>query len=419
MLALLGEVRARLLGEGVGGQDGCDDNGDGRRWEGSGRFLIIGTLNETLLGLIGGEEVWGLKGEEVLTRGGYSERAQGWLERERERLRREGRKQGEEGVVAGVSIPYVKWIILPAAATVLPATATATAIAAGGDMGIIPESISGTDEETNFDDGDGGGGGGGGRSNNTNDNLDGGGITVIKGTNSMSTQTPSPSINPHQQTKPLLPQGGNYFFSKVRQEEFQTVIRRTKIPRTEETLAQLGNVAVRYRRPSSPPPPPPRPSLSLSLPATITANPTTTKPSQTTTITTSTATAANGQNDEQAATPVEEEQDHLIAWAFLGLDGSLSSLHVEPPHRGRGIAKAITRKLVENLALDPLEMGFRTTPLADDGEGNGDGWVSADVAVTNEESKGVVRGVGGKEGWRVRWVSVDLERVGMVAGGVG
>lgn len=35
----------------------------------------------------------------------------------------------------------------------------------------------------------------------------------------------------------------------------------------------------------------------------------------------------------------KEERGPLVAWAFLGPDGSLTSLHVEPAFRGRGIAK--------------------------------------------------------------------------------
>lgn len=42
---------------------------------------------------------------------------------------------------------------------------------------------------------------------------------------------------------------------------------------------------------------------------------------------------------------------------------------------------------------------------------DGRGWVSGDVAVGNEGSEGVMRGVGGKRVWTVRWVAVDLERL--------
>ena len=400
ILALLGEVRAVLLGQGENRDEHEHDDGKGG---GKGRFLVIGTLNETLLGLMGGEEVWGLKGEEVLTRGGYSERAWAWLERERERLKREGRERGEEGVVAGVSVAYMKWIIVPETATpLLPASA-----AAGKDVTIIPASVSGTTDGgiTIDDDDDGGGREGHNNNDNTNNNKNnGGGIIMIhNGTDSTSTQTPSTSTSTSTHTHrpknpPLLPKGGNYHFSKARREEFQTVIRSTAIPRTEETLAQLGNVSVRYRRPPSLPPSSP-PSPATASPTAIITNPT--------------AVEGDTTKNKQAPTSDAEQEGELVAWAFLSHDGSLSSLHVTPAHRGQGLAKAITRKLMQELVQDPLGMGFHARLGGDDDDdGAVRGWVSADVAVGNEESKGVVRGVGGKEGWRVRWVSVDLGRVG-------
>lgn len=423
-MALLGEVRGVLLGRGDNGDE--DEHDDGKR-EGRGRFLVIGTLNETLLGLIGGEEVWGLKGEEVLTRGGYSERARGWLERERERLKREGRERGEEGVVAGVTVPYMKWIITPETNTALLPAATA---AEGEDMVIMPASISGTTDEGTTTIDDGGSEGQNSNNNNTNNNDRDGIIAINERTDSTSKQTPSTSTPARTHRPPLLPAGENYHFSKVRLEELQTVVRSTAIPRTEEKLAQLGNVGVRYQPPPSPSSSSP-PSPSLPATATPTATPTITTNSQTTTTTAEIDSNHPAHKEENE----DDEKGSLVAWAFLSQDGSLSSLYVSPSHRGQGLAKAVVRKLMQELLSDPLGMGFQMAPLSmgfltktlggsfhaqlgDVGDG-ATGWVSADVAVSNEESKGVVRAVGGKEGWRVRWVSVDLGRVGVVGGGVG
>ena len=110
-----------------------------------------------------------------------------------------------------------------------------------------------------------------------------------------------------------------------------------------------------------------------------------------------------------------EGKGELIAWAFLGVDCSLSSLYAEPQHCGKGLAKAVTRKLFEELAKDPLSEGFRPLErhtLAD-GVETWAGWAHADISINNMESAGVMKGLGGKDGWRVRWVSVDLERVGL------
>ena len=42
------------------------------------------------------------------------------------------------------------------------------------------------------------------------------------------------------------------------------------------------------------------------------------------------------------------------------------------------------------------------------GDEEEEGWAHSDVAESNVESAGVARGLGGKVGWRVRWVGVDL-----------
>lgn len=100
----------------------------------------------------------------------------------------------------------------------------------------------------------------------------------------------------------------------------------------------------------------------------------------------------------------EEEDDggRPIAWAFLGLDASLTSLHVEPEWRGRGLAKAVAVKLFRD------EMGsFRGVG----GEGEMDGLKHADVALDNHESTGVCVSLGGKGAWDLYWVRVSLERV--------
>ncbi|KAH7060571.1 hypothetical protein B0J12DRAFT_649330 [Macrophomina phaseolina] len=96
---------------------------------------------------------------------------------------------------------------------------------------------------------------------------------------------------------------------------------------------------------------------------------------------------------------VEDEEAQMpVAWAFLAVDGSLSTLHVEPEYRGKGLAKAMGRKL------------FRDGLVAFGDEL--DGLAHADVALENKESNGVCKSLGGiDEGWHVYWVRIDLERV--------
>lgn len=84
-----------------------------------------------------------------------------------------------------------------------------------------------------------------------------------------------------------------------------------------------------------------------------------------------------------------------ISWAFAGLDGSLSSLHVEPEYRGLGLAKAVAAKLFRHIASE-----------------GGTDWNQSNVAFGNVASEGVCRSLRGVEGWSVWWVLVDATKVG-------
>ncbi|GAP86165.1 putative gnat family protein [Rosellinia necatrix] len=83
----------------------------------------------------------------------------------------------------------------------------------------------------------------------------------------------------------------------------------------------------------------------------------------------------------------------LVAWAFLGPDSSLSSLHCEEPYRGRGIAKAVAVRVLRD-------------HLKDYGDDDGYGW--ADVALDNAQSQGVCRSLNGKVKWRTSWNRLNL-----------
>ncbi|KAK5663289.1 hypothetical protein OQA88_3716 [Cercophora sp. LCS_1] len=85
-----------------------------------------------------------------------------------------------------------------------------------------------------------------------------------------------------------------------------------------------------------------------------------------------------------------------VAWAFLGLDGTLMTLHVEEDYRGRGLAKAVACRLMRD-------------HLGDFGD---DGWGAADVLVSNHKSQAVCRSIGGKVAWTCSWAILDLTTVG-------
>lgn len=91
-----------------------------------------------------------------------------------------------------------------------------------------------------------------------------------------------------------------------------------------------------------------------------------------------------------------------VAWAFVGLDGSLTTLHVEGDWRGLGLAKKLTAKLFrEELDLPVV-----------DGEGKGterEGTMAHSVVIRwNEASMRVMRSLGGESQWWCYWVQVMI-----------
>jgi hypothetical protein len=96
----------------------------------------------------------------------------------------------------------------------------------------------------------------------------------------------------------------------------------------------------------------------------------------------------------------EEQSDKPVAWTFLGLDGSLTTLHTEPEQRGKGIAKAVAAKIMRDWAPG----------LAIDASGNA--WAHADVYLGNTQSESVCRSLGGNQVWKDYWVRIDLEKAG-------
>lgn len=92
----------------------------------------------------------------------------------------------------------------------------------------------------------------------------------------------------------------------------------------------------------------------------------------------------------------EESTDKPVAWTFLGLDGSLTTLHTEDEWRGKGIAKAVAVKIFKEHAPG----------LAIDEDGNA--WAHADVYVGNVQSESVCRSLGGRPSVKILWVRIDL-----------
>lgn len=91
----------------------------------------------------------------------------------------------------------------------------------------------------------------------------------------------------------------------------------------------------------------------------------------------------------------ERAGDAPVAWVFAGLDASLTTLHVEPQYRGRGVAKAVTIKLFgEQMGRYFIDGAERVA--------------HAHVAEGNEASIRVCESLGGKPSWGVCWLRIDL-----------
>ncbi|OQE37211.1 hypothetical protein PENCOP_c010G01297 [Penicillium coprophilum] len=98
-----------------------------------------------------------------------------------------------------------------------------------------------------------------------------------------------------------------------------------------------------------------------------------------------------------------------IAWGFLGVDGALATLHVEPEHRGRGLAvplcKAIIRRgmSVNGVfgagGLDSQDSQTRERVGA---------WAHTEVAGYNKASRRVMEKIGGQVLTTVTWTIIEL-----------
>ncbi|KAK4565276.1 hypothetical protein LTR86_003893 [Recurvomyces mirabilis] len=150
-------------------------------------------------------------------------------------------------------------------------------------------------------------------------------------------------------TPPDLPK--DLYWGTLSPTHFPLVRSRTPIPRQEKTMAVLPNLAIYPIQRS--------------------------RPSKT--------------------SPEHDPVPNPIAWAFIGLDGSLTTLHVEPSYRNRGLAKALTTKLFRENMSGFWEGGAEETK-----------WAHGYVVVGNEASSGMCRSLGGRSEWECYWVRVDL-----------
>ena len=149
-------------------------------------------------------------------------------------------------------------------------------------------------------------------------------------------------------------EGEEFEFRPLQRGHLQTVMDRTVIPRTMQTLASLGSVGL-FRV-----------------------------------------------ADQEGEVRIERPEEMPIAWGFLGTDSSVSSLHTEDEYRGQGVAVLVAEELLTRIgdAFEGLEY-----------EGMTDVWAHADVNEKNIGSLRVMQKLGGQVWWSVAWIEVDIGEV--------
>lgn len=92
-----------------------------------------------------------------------------------------------------------------------------------------------------------------------------------------------------------------------------------------------------------------------------------------------------------------DDTKELVSWGFLARDGSLANLYTEEQWRRKGLGAAVAQRLMQ---LAPMRY-----PVNED---EAVVYSHADVGVENVGSRKVMEKIGGRMGWRVVWVEVDL-----------
>lgn len=104
--------------------------------------------------------------------------------------------------------------------------------------------------------------------------------------------------------------------------------------------------------------------------------------------------------------PAEDEMP--IAWAFLGLDGPVATLHVEPEHRGKGLGLALCRETMRRGMDANGVFGATRAGVEGDEAGLVGDWVHTEVAQFNQASQRVMKKIGGEVLTTVMWVVIEV-----------
>ncbi|KAJ5864547.1 uncharacterized protein N7529_006463 [Penicillium soppii] len=104
-----------------------------------------------------------------------------------------------------------------------------------------------------------------------------------------------------------------------------------------------------------------------------------------------------------------DADEQPIAWGFLGMDGALATLHVEPEHRGHGLAVPLSKAIMRRGMAEDGVFGSRSIKLEDSQALEHVGaWAHTDVSGTNKASRRVMEKIGGQVLTTVGWVVIEV-----------
>lgn len=97
-----------------------------------------------------------------------------------------------------------------------------------------------------------------------------------------------------------------------------------------------------------------------------------------------------------------DSEGRLVAWGYIGIDGSFATLYVLPKHRGKGLASYVAVELLGRLGRGEFsDLGF-------DGKS---GWAHSDVHAGNCESEGVMKSLGGVVRCVTSYLWIDSDKL--------
>lgn len=115
------------------------------------------------------------------------------------------------------------------------------------------------------------------------------------------------------------------------------------------------------------------------------------------------------EDPSEAVADGNADDEMPIAWAFLGVDGAVATLHVEPEHRGRGLALSLSKEVMRRGMAAEGVFGAKSVGVVDEEmRGLVEDWVHAEVAGYNTASRRVMEKIGGRVLTTVLWTVIEM-----------